>query len=221
MYKAILPGEFLDNAWNSADKKTKSPNVTKITEHFNLISRWVSLSLLTTDTKSRTNVLKVFLKMAVECQILNNFHGMFAILGGFSASSVHRLNIKLSNEKAKILESLKAITSPASSWRDYRTVLHKTNPPCIPFVGVYQTDLTFIEEGNPKYLNGLINFKKCMLVATTIQEIQQYQQQPYNLATVPVVRDFIIQGTKLAEATDNNALYDLSLKLSPRESTME
>jgi len=154
----------------------------------------------------------------VECQALHNFHAFFAIVGGFTCAPVHRLNIKISTEKAKILESLKAVTDPLGSWKHYRQLLQKMDPPCIPFIGVYQTDLTFIEDGNPKYFqNGLINFKKCSLVATTIIGIQQYQQQPYNLTVVPMIKDFLLQGIKSAEAYNNDALYELSLKIEPRQ----
>jgi son of sevenless-like protein len=43
--------------------------------------------------------------------------------------------------------------------------------------GVYQSDLTFIGDGNPDTLdNGYINFFKRQLVAEVIKEVQLYQQ---------------------------------------------
>jgi hypothetical protein len=41
--------------------------------------------------------------------------------------------------------------------------------------GVYLTDLTFIEDGNPDYINELINFSKRSLIYTVIAKIQQFQ----------------------------------------------
>ena len=48
------------------------------------------------------------------------------------------------------------------SYSRLRQELHTRAPPCLPFVGVYLTDLTFIEEGNRDLLAGtqLINFAK-------------------------------------------------------------
>jgi len=45
---------------------------------------------------------------------------------------------------------------------NYRDALKMASPPCIPFLGLYLTDLTFIEDGNKNHLgNGeFINFDK-------------------------------------------------------------
>lgn len=40
--------------------------------------------------------------------------------------------------------------------------------------GMHLTDLTFIEDGNPDKINGLINFKKRELLIDTISIIQQF-----------------------------------------------
>ena len=33
--------------------------------------------------------------------------------------------------------------------------------PCVPYIGIYLSDLTFIEDGNPEFLDeNLINFQK-------------------------------------------------------------
>ena len=50
------------------------------------------------------------------------------------------------------------------------------SPPVVPYVGLYLSDLTFIDEGNPNEINGLINFSKRMLLYEVIQQVQQYQQ---------------------------------------------
>ncbi|CAG8588934.1 10173_t:CDS:2 [Funneliformis caledonium] len=60
------------------------------------------------------------------------------------------------------------------NFAEYRDILHNINPPCIPFFGLYLTDLTFIEDENPNYLknsNKLINFAKRMKTAEVICKI--------------------------------------------------
>lgn len=80
--------------------------------------------------------------------------------------------------------------------------LARVNPPCIPFFGMYLTDITFIEEGSsdfllnggiegkgePQELSQLINFGKRRLVARTTRQIQLYQNQPYCLAPEPAIQ---------------------------------
>jgi hypothetical protein len=42
-----------------------------------------------------------------------------------------------------------------------RDAVHQANPPLVPYLGVYLSDLTFIEDGNADTVhNGLINFDK-------------------------------------------------------------
>lgn len=79
--------------------------------------------------------------------------------------------------------------------------------------------MTFIEEGSKdKLANGLINFKKCRLIAGVIAEIQQYQLEPYNLTMIPPLQAWISRSLEEMETLDEKKLFDLSLVAEPRES---
>jgi hypothetical protein len=45
-----------------------------------------------------------------------------------------------------------------------RLKLKTVKPPCIPYIGLYLTGLSFIERDYPKYVSGKINFVKCRAV---------------------------------------------------------
>ena len=81
--------------------------------------------------------------------------------------------------------------SREKNYQNFRQSLKNVSPPCIPYLGMYLTDLTFIEDGHKDLLEGLINFVKRRQIAGVIREIQQYQQTPYFLQSVPVVKDFL------------------------------
>jgi son of sevenless-like protein len=103
------------------------------------------------------------------------------------------------------------------NFAEYRDKLHKANPPCIPFLGVYLTDLTFIEDGIPSNLkkNNLINFNKRAKTAEVIRDIQQYQNVPYSLQPVPELQEYIVNNMR--SAGDVHEMYDQSLTVEPRE----
>ena len=79
--------------------------------------------------------------------------------------------------------------------------------------GVYLTDLTFIEDGNPDEVDNLINCYKRGLVFRVVQEVQQYQATKYDYVQREPLLTFL---TKLPVLSDKQ-LYDLSLQREPRE----
>lgn len=84
-------------------------------------------------------------------------------------------------------------------------------------VGVYLTDLTFIEDGIPSVIKktNLINFAKRAKTAEVIRDIQQYQNVPYPLQPVPELQDYILSN--MQAAGDVHEMYDKSLAIEPRE----
>jgi son of sevenless-like protein len=86
----------------------------------------------------------------------------------------------------------------------------------IPTLGVYLTDLTFIEDCIPSLTpSELINFNKRAKTAEVIRDIQQYQNAPYLLQPVPELQDYILSN--MQAAGDVHEMYDRSLEVEPRE----
>lgn len=112
----------------------------------------------------------------------------------------------------KILDSIKEMCSNERSYKNVRDYLSNINPPCIPYLGMYLTDLTFIEEGNKDVYGNLINFRKRRQTSETIRKVQQYQQTPYNLELV----EFIQKKLKNLKVLSENELYECSYYLETR-----
>ena len=61
----------------------------------------------------------------------------------------------------------------------------------------------------------LINFAKRAKTADVIRDIQQYQNVPYVLKSVPDLQDYML--TNMQAAGDVHEMYDKSLQVEPRE----
>lgn len=115
------------------------------------------------------------------------------------------------------LAQIRKLMGHEKNFIEYREIIHSINPPCIPFLGIYLQDLTFIEDGNSNYLKktqDLINFAKRMKTAEVIREIQQYQSVSYSLQPVRELQLFI--KTHLENSRDEEILYSLSVALEPK-----
>ncbi|KAJ3216830.1 hypothetical protein HDU67_008916 [Dinochytrium kinnereticum] len=220
-YNKLQPVEFLLKAWSDKDNPI-AVNVKTMILMSNQVAGWVAQSILSEkEVKKRANLIKHFISIAEKCRSINNFNTLMSILAGLNSAPIHRLKRtwELLNQKAQAsLESLRITMNPTKNFSRYRETLHNVNPPCVPFLGFYLTDLTFIEDGSPNFLKGhddMINFSKRMKTAEVIREIQQYQNAPYQLTHVPELQQFLKQS--FMETADETDLYNMSLLLEPRE----
>ncbi|KAL6058531.1 Son of sevenless 1 [Balamuthia mandrillaris] len=218
LYRAIQPIECLDQRWTQPDKQKLAPNVIALIDRFNKVSKWASTDLVRTqDLKSRAVVLNRFIIIASKCLELNNFNGAMEIIAGLQNSAVYRLKKTwnlLPSKTWELWEEMNVLMGSEDNFRVFRDLLHKVNPPCVPYLGIFLTDLTFITEGNPQYLTGtnLINVHKLRYCARVLDKIKQYQQTPFNLTPVPFIQEYLMN----VEVVPDKELYRLSLLCEER-----
>ncbi|KAK4509955.1 DNA mismatch repair protein Mlh1 [Mucor velutinosus] len=224
LYNKIKPVECLDKNWGKPDSDQNhiAANVKASIEHSNQVTAWVTDSILSKEeVKKRAVVLKHWIFVAERCRLLNNYNTCMAILSAFDNGSIGRLKRTwelISARTMQILQNIRRLMGANRNFSEYRDIIHKVNPPCIPFLGIYLQDLTFIEDGNANFLkksNNLINFAKRMKTAEVIRDLQQYQSTHYMLTAVPDIQEFI--KTHLQSSREEEELYNLSLRLEPRE----
>ncbi len=165
--------------------------------------------------KDRVAIVVRLIQIGKDLIDIHNFNSAMAILAGLNNASVTRLKFtwaEVPKASKKIKEQIEALLDTAGSYKNYRTALKSTLPPLIPYLGIYLSDLTFIEDGNPNMLGPLINFHKRRLVYRVISEIQQCQQQAYTITLIDQVQGVLKQLTY----TNDKELYELSLIHEPR-----
>ena len=217
-YSAIRPSELLNLAWSKPKLKHRSPNILWMISRFNNVSMWVATLCITPETcAQRSNVMRYFIDVCEELSKLNNFNTLMAICAGLNNASVTRLKhsrAEIPQERVDFFNSsIMKLMSSSSSYKNYRDALHNADPPCIPYLGTYLTDLTFIEDGNQDMINDLINMTKRGYYFDVILEVQQYQLKPYNLQEVYQIQQLIKDPLEFME---DNPLYKLSLQREPR-----
>lgn len=234
MFCSILPEELIAQEWT---KKAGSlaVNVRAMSALSTDLAHLVAETILAQeDSKRRAVVIKQWIKIADRCLEHNNYDSLMAIMCTMNASTIVRLKKtwELVSAKTKqVLEHLRSVIDVSKNHAVLRARLRGHVPPCLPFLGTYLTDLTFVDVGNPSKrpltsedgttTKQLINFDKHIKTARIISELQRFQI-PYRIAEVPELQQWIdaqIMRIRTSKAGDVQTLYRRSLLLEPRESS--
>ncbi|KAI8915557.1 ras guanine nucleotide exchange factor domain-containing protein [Gorgonomyces haynaldii] len=184
-FSKILPSELLGQAWMSKNNDKTAPNILNLTNRFNAVAWWVAQCILDPKTpKLRAERMSKLVEVAQALLTLKNYSTLMAIIAGMNRACISRLHQTFKELPSKIhkkKQELEKIMSAESSYKNYRQSLHSVTPPCIPYIGTYLTDLTYMEDGNPNHIDNLINFTKREMIGHVIREVMEYQQLPYQL----------------------------------------
>ncbi|XP_031426427.1 ras-specific guanine nucleotide-releasing factor 2 isoform X2 [Clupea harengus] len=218
VFRSIPYEEFLGQGWMKTDKTERTPYIMKTSQHFNDMSNLVASQIMThTDVGSRASSIEKWVAVADICRCLNNYNGMLEITSALNRSAIYRLKktwAKISKPTRALMDKLQKTVSSEGRFKNLRETLKNCNPPCVPYLGMYLTDLAFIEEGTPNFTEeGLVNFSKMRMISHIIREIRQFQQTPYRVDHQPKVTQYLLDKTLIM---DEDTLYDLSLKIEPR-----
>lgn len=240
----ILPEELLGCEWmnkSSSIAKNVRENIKLSTNLTTLVTDSV---LGPEDPKKRAVIIKQWIKVGMKCLELKNYDSVLAIVCALDSSIVQRLRKTweaISTNKKGHFDTLRKLTNVDHNRQALRQALRDEIPPCIPFVGMYLTDLAFTDYGNQstRELHGpaprpghgpatqnleVINFDKHMKTAKIIGDLQRFQI-PYRLAEVPDLADWIADNLdRLAgdagpeDSSRTQEYYRRSLALEPRDS---
>ncbi|CAK1581336.1 unnamed protein product [Parnassius mnemosyne] len=218
IFSFIHSQEFLGQAWTKGDKSERAPHILMMTAHFNHISNLVISEILKKCTLlGRVAAIEKWAAVADIARCLHNFNGVLQVCAALSNTSIYRLKKtweKVSKTSKQTLEKMQILISSECRFRILRDALHRCDPPCIPYLGMYLSDLSFIEEGTPNYTpDGLLNFSKMRMIAHVIREIRNFQQTPYKIEHIPKVCDFLLDRSLIIAEEEQ---YTLSLELEPR-----
>ncbi|XP_060057087.1 ras-specific guanine nucleotide-releasing factor 2 isoform X2 [Erinaceus europaeus] len=218
IFRSIPYEEFLGQGWMKLDKNERTPYIMKTSQHFNDMSNLVTSQIMNyPDITSRANAIEKWVAVADICRCLHNYNGVLEITSALNRSAIYRLKktwAKVSKQTKALMDKLQKTVSSEGRFKNLRETLKNCNPPAVPYLGMYLTDLAFIEEGTPNFTEeGLVNFSKMRMISHIIREIRQFQQTSYRIDHQPKVTQYLLDKALII---DEDTLYELSLKIEPR-----
>ncbi|KAB0405617.1 hypothetical protein E2I00_010293 [Balaenoptera physalus] len=205
VFKKIPYEEFFGQGWMKLEKNERTPYIMKTTKHFN------------DDINARVSAIEKWVAVADICRCLHNYNAVLEITSSMNRSAIFRLKktwLKVSKQTKALIDKLQKLVSSEGRFKNLREALKNCDPPCVPYLGMYLTDLAFIEEGTPNYTeDGLVNFSKMRMISHIIREIRQFQQTAYKIEHQAKVTQYLLDQSFVM---DEESLYKCSLRIEPK-----
>lgn len=226
LYLRINIFECLNRAWgNKYGVMSDSNNISKFIHNANSLTNFVSYSIVCeTDVHKRSRNIEFFIDVACKCKELNNYSSMTAIVSALYSSPVYRLKKTwklVAMESTHKLNELNNLMDSKKNFLNYRNQLRLLKDvSCVPFFGIYLSDLTFTNAGNPDYLlknHEIINFSKRVKIVDIIEEILNFKRIPYRLKKNDKIQKLIEES--LRDVPHIDIQYQLSVTMEARVNT--
>jgi hypothetical protein len=224
----VTPEELIDENFTKKKRHLNlAPRVTQMTAISNELSAYVGDSILSGDmpAKARRNLLKHWIRIADRCFELKNFNSLLSIVSALQSVNIMRLKRiwdLLSPKYHVMFQNLKKVLMPDKNFAFYRSKLKNISAPCIPYLGLYLSDLIFIDEGNPKYKEvgqvKMVNLDRFDRLTKLIGGLQQFQVH-YRLQPLPELQTWLkgaMRKAHLLLLNDQNELWRRSCIVEPR-----
>lgn len=197
----------------------KAPHISNNSRLFNQLGGWILHQILTQDDlKIRVDILRHILSLCIRLYQLNNYNAVISIVAALNNSAIDRLRGTWCSAGRNVFILKEAFTNlTRDNFSLYRKELQSSSPPCIPFIGMFLTDLTYIEDGNPNFLDdGSLNFTgKFTKIANSVSQLLGFQDFSYPIDLQP---NFRIVFERLKTLSEEQS-YSHSETLEPRQFT--
>ncbi|XP_051652804.1 ras-specific guanine nucleotide-releasing factor 1 isoform X2 [Manacus candei] len=218
IFKKIPYEEFFGQGWMKLEKNERTPYIMKNTKHFNDVSNLIASEIIRNEEiNARVSAIEKWVAVADICRCLHNYNAVLEITSSLNRSAIFRLKktwLKVSKQTKALIDKLQKLVSSEGRFKNLREALKNCDPPCVPYLGMYLTDLAFIEEGTPNYTeDGLVNFSKMRMISHIIREIRQFQQTSYKIEHQPKVTQYLLDQSFVM---DEDTLYEASLRIEPK-----
>ncbi|KAL6450599.1 CDC25 Cell division control protein 25 [Candida maltosa Xu316] len=224
LYCKITKFACLAKVWGKKSGLNESiESITEFIKASNQLTNFVGYMILRkAEPKKRVQIIRYFIQVADKCRQYNNFSSMTAIISALYSSPIHRLKKTweyMNSDSLSHLKNMNKLMNSSRNFNEYRDVLKFIgSEPCVPFFGVYLSDLTFVYHGNPDYLYNRtrqVNFAKRAKTSEIVSGIDRFKTTGYNFQEVIEIQKFLDSWFEKCPTIDEQ--YQISLNLEPRE----
>jgi len=221
VFCAIQPEELSSCKWNKKNKREIAPNIVAFITRFNHVSFWTVQEILRhEDLRSRTDTLAHFIKVAKRLHELNNLNSEFAVISALQSAAIYRLSktwAGLSRHTRQSFDRLADLFSDRDNWarlRDHMNSIALKHAPCIPYLGLYLTDLMMVDIAHPSS-GGIDSDHRQFKMNNILRLLSELQQSSYeNLSVISTIQEYLSDVRYIDEL--QKFLEDDQFKLSER-----
>uniref|UniRef100_A0AC34F2Z2 Ras-GEF domain-containing protein n=1 Tax=Panagrolaimus sp. ES5 TaxID=591445 RepID=A0AC34F2Z2_9BILA len=226
VFKNISAEELTSGSWSQKNKNEIAPNIAEFTYRFNVICLWTQREILNaTKNSRRVQLIEYFIKVSKKLLLLNNIHGAFAVTSALLCHSIFRLTkswTKIGWHEKSTFEKLKKLFSADNNWESLRKLTDSRKTPCIPHIGIYLTDLMFIQNAiKQKHIPLALGEKGIHQnnMDSLIRTLASFQDSVYDdLELNPMLQEYLsnIYIDREHIRAEEDKLYNLSLFQEPQ-----
>lgn len=234
VFEQLKIEELLDQRFAVSKRSLcQAPHVVQLVLMSNHLSAFIAETILGAENlsaKTRKSIIRLWIKVAQGCYDCGHLNGLVTIVSTLQSANIIRLRkiwSLLSTKNMAMLEKLGRLAAPDRNFQAYRQETKaRHNKPTIPYFGLYLSDLTFIDEGNPKTLTvrpGVegINLDRYLKAARAISELQQFQRQlPLDVSANGPLQGWLRQEMARSWSScssDSDNHWRRSLYIEPRQ----
>ncbi|KAJ7204466.1 ras guanine nucleotide exchange factor domain-containing protein [Mycena pura] len=216
LYAKLTPQECISYAKTQTGKKVE--NMYLFCATHDKLAAWVKTSILTNEALGkRADTVDFWIKVAEKCRNLNNFASMSAVINALSSTVISRLHLTWAHVGRKsILDGLIKYNDPSGGFSGYRALLANAEGPCVPFIGMYLTDIVHISD-QFKDSEGTITFLKRHRWYEVVQVMLRAQAKPYLIAESESTLNFITGHLRMDSMKDQTWFWEKSQEVQQSE----
>ncbi|KIO22395.1 hypothetical protein M407DRAFT_28115 [Tulasnella calospora MUT 4182] len=142
LYAKIRPSECMEQLKGQSGPKVE--NLVRFCSTNDRLAAWVKYSILKEDgLGKRADIIDFWIKVAEKCRVLNNVSSVSGLVAGLANSAILKLSLTWAHvSRGSHVEPLTRLTDPSNNFAAYRNFYSTVDTSCVPFVGLYLTQLT-------------------------------------------------------------------------------